>query len=46
MWRWGGVARRMAAGPPEHAMKQRNGSKPEPDEDQRLLAVLIDADNA
>ena len=27
-------------------MKQRNGSKPEPDEDQRLLAVLIDADNA
>ena len=27
-------------------MKQRNGSKPEPDDDQRLLAVLIDADNA
>lgn len=27
-------------------MKQRNASKPEPDEDQRLLAVLIDADNA
>ncbi|GAB2500008.1 NYN domain-containing protein [Arenimonas alkanexedens] len=27
-------------------MKQRNGNKPEPDDDQRLLAVLIDADNA
>jgi uncharacterized LabA/DUF88 family protein len=28
------------------AMKPRNPGKPEPDDDQRLLAVLIDADNA
>lgn len=27
-------------------MKPRNSGKPEPDDDQRLLAVLIDADNA